>query len=537
MHSLRSSPALGNTAVLIAFLVSPVLTARGTSADSLFKAGDYAGMLREYLFELEKAEHADDPATVALASFRVGRAHYYLQNKGEAINWFRRCVRLASETGADTLAAKALRSIGAIHWEQGQADSADHYLSLAEPLLMEQDDPDELATFYAILFELHFRSYGDVERGRELVGLCEHQARRTGDPSRIAFALMKKGILLMETGQCAEAQNTYREGERLYREVGEIEGVMYALNSLASAQTLCHDAERSMQTLRTYNALRDSVFTARTADRAAHYQTVFETQRREIENLALRQRNQLLLLAGIAAVLLVAFASYALYKRRERARQHAHEEQMRAEQRQRFLEVMGAQEAERARIAADLHDGIGHLLGAIKLTTSVLHGRDESEQGILERSRGMIDDAAREVRQVSHRLMPRSLEELGLVPALCELAERISGATVKVSVVSDCEEHSVDEQTRIALYRITQEVLNNMLKHAEASDIKISLERNMNDLVMTLADNGKGFDTASIEESTGLGWRNIRSRVELVGGRLEVYSSKAEGTTVRVTVR
>lgn len=505
-------------------------------ADSLFNAGDYAGYLREQLIALDIAEREGDAVQRAQAVRRVGRAHYYLKDKDEARHWLLRAARMASNADSDTLAAACWRSIGAIHWEQGHPDSARHYLDLAEPVLLRQDNAAELATLYGIRFELHFRSLKDTLAGERYAELGERYARRTNDPERIAFALMKKGILYMETGRCAESIAAYQEGERIYTEAGHLEGLSYALNNLATAYGLCGMAMECAATYRRHDVLRDSLFKASTADRAAHYQALFDTQQKEIENLALRERNQRIIAIATVLVLGMGFLSFAMYKRREIRKQREHEAALREEQLQGFRAVVGAQEAERARIAADLHDGIGHRLGALKLTTSMLEGRDAQEKGIIEKSRTMIDEAATDVRSVSHRLMPRSLEDLGLLPALRELADRIvTSGQVQVEVRGDEEaSRALEDAVRLALYRIAQEVMANMLKHANATRITVELERDAGRLRLSLADDGVGFDTERIEKSDGIGWRNVRSRVQLIGGELKVSSAPGMGTSVRI---
>lgn len=506
-----------------------------TRTDSLFDAGDFAGMLRENLTALEHAERSGHVLRRAQATLGVARSHYYLRNKVEALAWLRKSIVLANEADADTLAAKCQRSIGAIYWEQGSIDSAAHYLALAEPVLLRQDDPAELATLYGILVELHFRSYTDTVAGERYAKLGEDYARRTGDPERIAFALMKRGIVLMESGRCLESLEVFHEGERLYSEAGHLEGRTYAMSSIATAYGHCGMAEECMVMYRKHNLLRDSIFNVRMADRAAHYQAAFDTQQKEIENLALRQRNQRTLAIGAVAVLLIAFASFALNRWRAQRKQRAYDEQLRQEQLQRFRDVVAMQEAERSRIAADLHDGIGHVLGALKLNASVLHAVDANEQVILDRSRAMIDDAAKDVRQVSHRLMPRSLEDLGLMPALRELAARIGGSgSVAVSVRSTQEDIDVPEPVRIALYRIAQEVLSNMLKHAQATSINLELLHEPGCLRMVISDNGRGFQVEAMEHSEGIGWRSVRARTEMIRGRLMVQSEPGAGTRVEV---
>jgi two-component system NarL family sensor kinase len=528
-----------------ALLVARILTlafgaalrfAAFASSDSLFNAGDYAGYLKAQLILLQQAEQAGEPVERAQAVRRVGRAHYYLKDKDEARRWMLRGASIAMAADADTIAAACWRSIGAIHWEQGKPDSARHFLDLAEPILVRQADAAELATHYGIRFELHFRSLRDTLAGEHYAALGEQYARRTGDPERIAFALMKRGILYMETGRCAESIATFTEGERIYTDAGHLEGLGYALNNLATAYGLCGMAKECAATYRRHDVLRDSLFKSSTADRAAHYQALFDTQQKEIENLELRERNQRAIAGAVVGVLLVAFLSFAVYKRRELRRQRMHEAALRDEQLLGFRGIVTAQEMERARIAADLHDGIGHQLGALKLTTSVLEGRDAQERSILEKSRAMIDDAARDVRSVSHRLMPRSLEELGLLPALRELADRIgTSGHVRVAVHgADGAASGLDEAAQLVLYRIAQEMIANALKHAQATQITVGLERQEQCVRLTIADDGVGFDTERMKNGDGMGWRNARSRVGLIGGTLNVRSAPGKGATTVV---
>lgn len=514
-------------------LVAALRGAAFAASDSLFNSGDHAGYLKAQLVALQQAERTGDPVERAQAVRRVGRAHYYLKDKDEARRWMLGAASLAMAATADTIAAACWRSIGAIHWEQGRPDSARHYLDLAEPILVRQDDAAELATHYGIRFELHFRSLRDTLAGERYAALGEQYARRTGDPERIAFALMKRGILQMETGRCAESIATFTEGERIYTEAGHLEGVGYALNNLATAYGLCGMAAECAATYRRHDVLRDSLFRSSTADRAAHYQALFDTQQKEIENLELRQRNQRVVAGAVLGVLLVGFLSFAVNKRRELRRQRVHEAALREEQLVGFRGIVTAQERERARIAADLHDGIGHQLGALKLTTSVLEGRDAQERSILEKSRMMIDDAARDVRSVSHRLMPRSLEELGLLPALRELADRI-GTSGQVRVEVHGAANGLDETVQLALYRIAQEVIANALKHAQATHITVGLERQDRFVRLTIADDGVGFDAERMDKADGMGWRNVRSRVGLIGGTLNVRSAPGRGTSAIV---
>jgi signal transduction histidine kinase len=203
---------------------------------------------------------------------------------------------------------------------------------------------------------------------------------------------------------------------------------------------------------------------------------------------------------------------------------------------QQFKAVIEATENERKRIAQDLHDGLGQLLSTAKLNVSSLEDSIvEDDRKQYENSMSLIDEACQEVRSISHNMMPSTLIRLGLLPAIKELADKINSAQqVRVEVTLEGFESRLNEEREIAIYRIVQEVLNNALKYAAATLIKIMLVKRADEVVVTINDNGKGFNTDNIAQSKGIGWRNVFSRVDMLGGHINVHSTEGKGTTVVV---
>jgi len=154
---------------------------------------------------------------------------------------------------------------------------------------------------------------------------------------------------------------------------------------------------------------------------------------------------------------------------------------------------------------------------------------------VFERSLDMLDTSIRELRRVAHNMMPEMLAKFGLDEAVKEYCNTINATkllTVKYQSIG--MENRLDKATEIIIYRIVQELLNNVLKHATASETFIQLIREKDRLNIVAEDNGKGFDTGLLENSKGAGWVNIRSRVEYLKGQLDIHSEPGKGTLVNI---
>ena len=217
-----------------------------------------------------------------------------------------------------------------------------------------------------------------------------------------------------------------------------------------------------------------------------------------------------------------------------------HEERM-AILRQQLAQVTAAQEEERRRIARELHDGVGPALASLNIrlrTARKLLERDqyltaEEIEELAELAQANIQD----IRRLIHDLRPAALDELGLVPALREYVARYQeeqGLEVVLTLPEGGERLPAPVET--ALFRIAQEALNNVAKHAQARRVEIGLTRDRGGVTLRIADDGQGFDPEAPRPETHLGLWSMRERVEQLGGRFEIESAPGEGTTVRALI-
>ncbi len=194
------------------------------------------------------------------------------------------------------------------------------------------------------------------------------------------------------------------------------------------------------------------------------------------------------------------------------------------------------QEAERERFAEDLHDGLGANLSMLKLYLNMLADPKFPVADLKQRSETLLDDSLDDLRRLIHNLSPRTLASIGLVNALQELARRINATgVVLVAYQATGFTEPLESSLDIHLYRMAQELLQNALKHAEASHISLTLLLTPTSIRLDYADNGVGFDV-KLASSRSNGLQNLRHRAQLLGGRYTVTSQPGQGTKTHIEI-
>lgn len=254
------------------------------------------------------------------------------------------------------------------------------------------------------------------------------------------------------------------------------------------------------------------------------------------QKLKIRQRNSVIaaIIILILAAVVLAYAYYRRYKLRQEARLQA---EIYKQQEIETRSLFEGEQKERIRIARDLHDSIGQLLSVVKMNLSNL-GSQHQEDPNLMHTIGLVDQTITEVRHISHNLIPEELN-FGLFSALEDLAAKVSkaGSTqVVLDVPDEVRAHQFEKSNELSIYRIVQEALSNIVKHAQASVIELTVTQRPNVIIIAIKDNGSGFDIEQIKNSKGIGWKNIAARVNLLDGNLQVRSEKLTGTQIEITI-
>lgn len=271
-------------------------------------------------------------------------------------------------------------------------------------------------------------------------------------------------------------------------------------------------------------------------------------QEAEIKDLSIQQ-NQLLnfiLIGSLVAVLAIALLARRAYQQKKKILERDNSlNQSRIAELEKEKQLLASeavikgQDEERGRLARDLHDGLGGLLSGVKFSLTNMKSNvvlDGESALVFERSLDMLDHSISELRRVAHNMMPEVLVKFGLAEALKSYCDHLAESKIyKIDFQFIGIKDRLEKNTEIFIYRIIQELLNNISKHAQATHVLVQLAQQENELNITVEDNGKGM-TNDITQSTGAGWANIRSRVDYLKGKLDIQSSPGQGTSIHITI-
>lgn len=239
-----------------------------------------------------------------------------------------------------------------------------------------------------------------------------------------------------------------------------------------------------------------------------------------------------LLVLGASGVVSV----FLFFQRRKIKEELARKTMILENQNKHFEAFINGQEQERKRIASDLHDGLAQNLVMLKMGIRNFNLPDQAQQEKLNYYSSELDTMIEETRRISHNMMPGVLVDLGLVKALKSLVADLNSNHPALRTTLSVSEPFIKlpSETEIQLYRIIQELLNNVVKHSEADSCEIRLASDPAGISMELKDNGKGFEKRSAK--TGIGLQNIQSRVSSLNGTLTIDSTPAKGTLVSLHI-
>ena len=197
-----------------------------------------------------------------------------------------------------------------------------------------------------------------------------------------------------------------------------------------------------------------------------------------------------------------------------------------------YTALMEGQEQERRRLARDLHDGLGCRLSALKLNLSRVPATSEQQEQSLLQVTDQLDISIRELRRISRNMMPEALLTLGLQDALKDLCSSVMSPQLRLVYNAYNIDPALPLSTQTTIYRMIQEIINNAVKHANASVIMLQCSQEEDSFFITVEDNGKGFNISD-HQSDGIGLKNIRNRVDYFNGDLNIESSP-EGTIINI---
>ena len=430
-------------------------------------------------------------------------------------------------------------------------DSAEYFLNLSIPVKQKLNDQYGLARAYLSLadvhlargkFDLAIENFYRTLRIQKSIGNSEGYASTYYNIAKVYQKKDEREIMLAYIDSAEAVAEKHNDKPLLWKIYWSKAKTLGKLNRF----------EESHPYWIAYQTLKDSLVTAERSAKVEELETKYRTAEQEKElsekkavlaeaKLKVESRTKWLVavLSGLVIILLLGFA---LFQRRKRQHQHEKDAAIIEERKRGLNAIIEATEDERKRIAKDLHDGIVQTLTGLSLRLqkgfSLIKDASEEQKQRYSESQAMLDESIAEVRNISHQMMPRALAEMGLIPALEDMLDKSLGST---DIAYAFEHHKIEDQRfaenlEISLYRISQELINNIIKHSEAKAVSIQLFRTKTSLVLVIEDNGKGFQFDSAENRNGIGLMNISSRAKAMNGEVNYQPSPKQGTVATIRI-
>lgn len=491
------------------------------------------------LLALDRLSEGDNPERYGLVLGNAGMLFLQLRQVEEAKKYVKKGKLVLTEVGSTRFLGNITNMLGSLLSDQDSLEAAKQQFFEAMRLYQIEDDPlnrsslyNNLGYYYKAVENLDSAMYF-YQKAFDLSVELNNSAKKLKNASSIAEVLLYSGQLEL----AGIWLDIARDQTHLTTERPPLSDYYQILSTYQGLKGNFYESFRSAKLSGKY---RDSLMTEERERAVAELQIKFETEKNERElaeaNLQLqrqKQERERLILGGLILLALIVLGIVLwVYKSGLEKREAIHQERLR-QQEIRLEATIETQEEERSRLARDLHDGIGQLLSATRLNFGTIEGEVENQN--FHKALNMLDEACREVREVAHAIMPRSLESEGLPAAIQEILEKSLGNTpisFHFEIVGLLER--LNKKLEINIYRIVQELIQNILKHSSATEVNLQLIRRPDKLLLIIEDNGTGLDQAP--KPDGIGMINIQTRTNAINGYFNIENGPDTGTIATLRI-
>lgn len=430
-------------------------------------------------------------------------------------------------------------------------DSAVYCYKEAKILFEQMNDQNGLATACNNLGTA-YENIGDIKNAEIQYKEAIQRSKEFESLELLAFSETSLAGLYIKKGNYNEAEKLLLNSLESAKKLGSGETELTAYQYLTELYIKTKDPEKATMYFNKHKAMKDSVFTKDVALRFSEAQTKFDVEKKDLElakNKAEIESQEkqnfiknIIIVSIVLLIILSTILTVIIFRKRQIQQQAKLDAEIAFQKEIRSKAIIEAEEKERRRIAQDLHDGVGQILSAAKLNLSGLESQislnSVKQKEAFKTALDLIDDSVKEVRIVSHNMMPNTLIKLGLASAIKEFITKIQGTPdLKVNLEIVGLTQRIEQEKETVLYRVIQEVVSNIIKHAKATQIGLQLIKHEKDVSIIIEDNGLGFDTSKINEFEGIGLKNIISRVEFINGTVHFDSTLNQGTTVIIEIQ
>jgi two-component system, NarL family, sensor kinase len=489
---------------------------------------------------------------------RIAAVYARLLNNEKALEYYNASLQLYYKMKGPVVTPEAeeiYTYIANIYYKMGDMDKAKAWLTKMQPAMPDTVETMVTGGYYHLAGQIALKQHNTDSSILYLTrSLKYYDYTRQMHTDVIANVCADIARLKLATGRLPEAQDYARKSFVAANESHQNEALANSLIVMAEYYNRTGNQSAAYEALRRATILNDSALTEANTRQANTLAAIYENDKKEkaIATLEIDKKTQAaevkqtaylntIFIITILALLLISGVLVLNFRNKQKIERQKIAELEKEKQLMGIEAMLKGQEKERTRLAQDLHDGLGSMLSGVKISFSTMKENiimDAASAKAFEKSIDQLDRTIAELRKVAHNLMPEALVRFGLKSAVKDFCESIQ-LSGNLEII--CEQFGTDRElgniADVNVYRIIQELINNAVTHGKASQVLVQLTRTDDDKVLiTVEDNGKGFDPAELEKASGMGWANIRSRVNYFNGLVEITSKPGQGTTINIEI-
>jgi signal transduction histidine kinase len=463
----------------------------------------------------------------------LGNAYYHYPLKDKALIYWNKCLEISEPNNFNLLNEHCTHNIGAVLLENEDIPQAEKYLkkALKMGLLNAPKLSQTNNNHYRVLASLY--NLSERYNEAEIIFLdIINDNKIMKDTFHLIETMMFYTAVLRNKNNNTKALQIGNDALNMSRATKDFELIATALSQHVQNLQATGKYQEACKYFWEMDGMVRQKFNSDLNTKIGAAEAKFHTSEIEFEKkqaiYKAKKEQQLYLISFLS---LLAIGGSALYffnqKRKQKVAQQL--------QQQRIQSILDGEEKERTRIAKDLHDGIVQDLTAIKMQLNNNLNDEVIDKQKIVRILNDVDKASNEVRNISYQMMPTTLRELGFIPAIEDLLKRVLTPT---NIQYDFEQigtnNRLQEKIEVSLFRITQELLNNVIKHSQASFVSLLINQKSDAVHLIFEDNGHGFDENAITK--GIGLNSLSSRVELLHGNIQYEKTNGSGTVAIVKI-
>ncbi|MCC6370545.1 MAG: tetratricopeptide repeat protein [Bacteroidia bacterium] len=492
-----------------------------------------------YIKSIKLADSIGYTSSSASSNNQLGSLYYELNDPKRALTYFSQAFYLYGKAKSNRGASDAALNMAEIYLELGNRTESMKLNLESMRYRRARGDTSEMGYNYDLLSRqaLNDNAFNKAlaysQRANQLF-------RASNDAAGLMPGLIQQALCLENLNKNDSALRFYQKSYSLAKQYQYKKYIAQALKGMAGVFEKIGLKDSAYFYLSSHTIYQDSLHLENIEDatikEAARYETEkIETNLKNEKLLSAKMTQQLYILAGLILVLIITIV---LMVRNFRQRKKIQEKQSELNNANAMIE---GQDAERERIARELHDRVGSMLSTVKLQvtsmdeqmSSLILQHGESYKKVIH----LLDDTYDEVRRISHDLDSGLLSRFGFKTAMMQLVQLLESTNkLKVMYIDNGVDPSVYKAFETDLYRITQELLSNAIKYASAKEISLQLSINNGNLLFSYEDDGVGFDKTTLEEKKGIGYKNIDTRVKKMKGTWHLDTSVGHGTNLIIEI-